>query len=204
MAKNRLVNDVIVISGGTKGVGKAAAFAFAKEGAKVVFGGRDELAAKKILREIQEIGSQGIFVHTNLQIVSDCQKLFDRAFEKFGKIDGFFNYAGITPVSPLDTCDEKTFDDVMDINFKACFFCCQQAIKYMRKNGGGSIVLTGLAAILSVGMFFINSVTASYNIGGTIEGFVDPKFKRLPTGILACAVVSLVAAIFMVLMIGGI
>ena len=145
MAKNRLVNDVIVISGGTKGVGKAAAFAFAKEGAKVVFGGRDELAAKKILREIQEIGSQGIFVHTNLQIVSDCQKLFDRAFEKFGKIDGFFNYAGITPVSPLDTCDEKTFDDVMDINFKACFFCCQQAIKYMRKNGGGSIVLTGSA-----------------------------------------------------------
>ena len=65
-------------------------------------------------------------------------------------------------------------------------------------------VSIGLAAILGVGVFFINSVTASYNIGGTIEGFVDPKFKRLPTGILACAIVSLVAAIFMVLMIGGI
>ena len=70
--------------------------------------------------------------------------------------------------------------------------------------GFDATVIAGLAAILSVGMFFINSVTASYNIGGTIEGFVDPKFKRLPTGILACAVVSLVAAIFMVLMIGGI
>ena len=70
--------------------------------------------------------------------------------------------------------------------------------------GFDATVIAGLAAILSVGMFFINSVTASYNIGGTIEGFVDPKFKRLPTGILACAIVSLVAAIFMVLMIGGI
>jgi tetrahydromethanopterin S-methyltransferase subunit D len=70
--------------------------------------------------------------------------------------------------------------------------------------GFDATVIAGLAAILSVGMFFINSVTASYNIGGTIEGFVDPKFKRIPTGILACAIVSLVAAIFMVLMIGGI
>lgn len=142
---NRLDKKVIVISGGTKGVGKAAAIAFAREGAKVVFGGRDEQAAEKIINEIQSVSSQGLFVHTDLQIVADCKKLFDRAYEEFGKIDGFFNYAGITPVSPLDTCDEKTFDDVMDINFKACFFCCQQAIKYMRNNGGGSIVLTGSA-----------------------------------------------------------
>ena len=143
--EKRLANKVIVISGGTKGVGKAAAIAFAKESARVVIGGRDEQAAEKIINEIQSVGSQGIFVHTDLQIVADCKKLFDRAYEEYGKIDGFFNYAGITPVSPLDTCDEKTFDNVMDINFKASFFCCQQAIKYMRNNGGGSIVLTGSA-----------------------------------------------------------
>lgn len=143
--EKKLANKVIVISGGTKGVGKAAAISFAKEGAKVVIGGRDKPAAEKVLSEIQNVGSQGLFFHTDLQFVADCQKLFDRAYEEFGKIDGFFNYAGITPVSPLDTCDEKTFDEVMSINFKACFFCCQQAIKYMRQNGGGSIVLTGSA-----------------------------------------------------------
>ena len=48
-------------------------------------------------------------------------------------------------MSPLDTCDEATFDWVTSVNYKAAFFCCQQAIKYMRKNGGGSIVLTGSA-----------------------------------------------------------
>ena len=90
-------------------------------------------------------GSDGIFVYTDLNNVEDCKKLFDEAYKKYGKIDGFFNYAGVTPVCPLDTCDEKTFDSVMDINFKSCFFCCQQAIKYMRLNGGGSIVLTGSA-----------------------------------------------------------
>lgn len=141
----RLKGKVIVVSGGTKGVGRAAAEAFAREGAKVVIGGRDENAANNSMRIIRTFGSEAIFVHVDLEKVEDCYKLFDEAVAHFGKIDGFFNYAGITPVSPLDTCDELTFDRVMDINFKACFFCCQRAIKYMRENGSGSIVLTGSA-----------------------------------------------------------
>lgn len=141
----KLNSKVIVISGGTKGVGKAAAIAFVKEGAAVVFGGRDEHAARQIIADIQGTGAQCLFVHTDLKNTADCKNLFDAAYEKFGRIDGFFNYAGITSVSPLDTCDEQTFDEVMDVNFKACFFCCQQAVKYMRKTGGGSIVLTGSA-----------------------------------------------------------
>lgn len=145
MSDKKLLGKVIVISGGTKGVGRAAAEEFARQGAKVVIGGRDEASALKSIRLMHTYGSDGLFVHTNLENVEDCKKLFDEAYKTFGKIDGFFNYAGVTPVSPLDTCDEYTFDKVMDINFKACFFCCQQAIKYMRMNGGGSIVFTGSA-----------------------------------------------------------
>ena len=141
----RLKNKVIVISGGTKGVGRTAAEEFAREGANVVIGGRDEESAQKSIRLMKTYGSEGLFVYTDLLKVDDCKNLFDKAFERYGKIDGFFNYAGVTPVSPLDTCDESTFDWVMDVNFKAAFFCCQQAIKYMRLNGGGSIVLTGSA-----------------------------------------------------------
>lgn len=145
MPEKRLEGKVIVISGGTKGVGKAAAEQFGREGAKVVIGGRDEESALKSIRAIKTFGSDAIFVHCDLLKVDDCKNLFDEAYKKYGRIDGFFNYAGVTPVSPLDTCDEETFDWVMDVNFKACFFCCQQAIKYMRLSGGGSIVLTGSA-----------------------------------------------------------
>ena len=145
MAEKRLKDKVIVISGGTKGVGRAFAEVAGREGAMVVIGGRDEKAGKEAIRNIRTFGSDGLFVYTDLLKVEDCRNLFDKAYEKFGKIDGFFNYAGVTPVSPLDTCDEETFDWVMDVNFKAAFFCCQQALKYMRMNGGGSIVLTGSA-----------------------------------------------------------
>lgn len=142
---DRLKDKVIVISGGTKGVGRAFAEIAGQEGAKVVIGGRDEKAAKETIRIIRTYGSDGLFVFTDLLKVDDCRNLFDKAYEKFGRLDGFFNYAGVTPVSPLDTCDEKTFDWVTDVNYKAAFFCCQQAIKYMRLTGGGSIVLTGSA-----------------------------------------------------------
>lgn len=145
MIEGKLKDKVIVVSGGTKGVGRAAAEEFARHGAKVVIGGRDEESALKSIRIMRTYGSDGLFVYTDLLKVSDCRNLFDKAFEKYGRIDGFFNYAGVTPISPLDSCDEDTFDWVMDVNFKACFFCCQQAIKYMRQNGGGSIVLTGSA-----------------------------------------------------------
>ena len=143
--KKRLENKVIVISGGTKGVGRSAAEAFSEEGAIVVIGGRDEVAGKKTIHMIQINGSNGLFVPTELERVEDCHKLFDITVKEFGQVDGFFNYAGITPISPLDTCDEKTFDQVMDVNFKAAFFCCQSAVNHMRKTGGGSIVLTGSA-----------------------------------------------------------
>ncbi len=143
MASYDLSGKVIVISGGTKGVGRLIAAEYAKAGARVVIGGRDEAAAKKAIEEIESFGTEGLFVKTDLLKAADCRNLFDEAYKKFGKIDGFFNYAGVTPVSPLDTCDEETFDLVMDVNFRAAFFCCQQAIKYMREGGGGSIVLTG-------------------------------------------------------------
>lgn len=145
MMGKRLYDKIIVVSGGTSGVGKAAAEAFAREGAKVVIGGRNEEAALKSIRLMKTYQSDGIFVHTELTNVNDCVKLFERAEKEYNKVDGFFCYAGITPVSPLDVCDEKTFDDVININFKSAFFCCQQAILKMKKNGGGSIVLTGSA-----------------------------------------------------------
>ena len=141
MKELRLKDKVIVISGGTKGVGKAAALAFAKEGAKVVIGGRDRSSLDELLRKAPD----SIFVYTDLQVNNACKDLFTKANEVYGRIDGYFHYAGITPISPLDTCNEQTFDDVMTINFKSAFFCCQQAIRYMRENGSGSIVLTGSA-----------------------------------------------------------
>ena len=92
MIDKKLLGKVIVVSGGTKGVGRTMAEEFARAGAKVVIGGRDEEAALKSIRLMKTYGSDGMFVHTDLENVADCKKLFDQAYAQFGRIDGFFNY----------------------------------------------------------------------------------------------------------------
>ena len=69
--------------------------------------------------------------------------------------------------------------------------------------GNASIAAAMLAGIFALGLFFVNAVIASYNIGGTIEGFHDPKFKRIPRGVLACLIASLVTGLIGVLLLKG-
>lgn len=133
----------IVISGGTSGVGRKMVYELTKEGADVVFGGRSQKESDEILSDTQGNRGKACFVHTDVTNAQDCINLFDVTMDYFGKVDGFLNYAGVTPVSPLDTCSVETLDSVMSVNFRAAFICCQEAIKCMRQSGGGSIVIAG-------------------------------------------------------------
>ncbi|MEM7452739.1 MAG: SDR family oxidoreductase [Planctomycetota bacterium] len=134
----------IVISGGTKGLGRAVALECAKRGARVLIGGRDESAAEQILDEISSLGGhEAHFVSTDLKQVDQCKRLFDETAQRFGRLDGYFHYAGITPAAPLLEIDEEHFDLVFQINTRAALFCCRYAVQMMKDGDGGSIVLTG-------------------------------------------------------------
>jgi NAD(P)-dependent dehydrogenase (short-subunit alcohol dehydrogenase family) len=139
----KLENKTIVITGGTKGIGRALVHECLNNGANVVFGGRDIFAANQILKECEHNKEKILFVETNLQNVKDCKVLFECGIKKFGNINGFVNYAGVTPISSVIDCDEETYDQIMDINIKSAFFCVKYAIKSMIDVGGGSIILVG-------------------------------------------------------------
>ena len=138
-----LESKVIVISGGTKGVGRDLAIACANEGARVVINGRDEASAKSILQSILANGGEAQFVATDLNNPDSCESMFNTAFHSYGSVDGFVNYAGVTSIGTLLDTDLDTFNRVMDVNFRAAFFCCQHAVNYMKKSNGGSIILVG-------------------------------------------------------------
>lgn len=144
LGEQLLKGKVIVISGGTKGIGRGVAVECAYQGADVVFGGRDEEIAREIVHQA-EIDGNGTcrFVHTDLFNTRDCQNLFDTAMERFGRVNGFVNYAGISPISSLTETEEKTFDDVFAINIRSAFFCMKYAVRCMQRSGGGSIVSFG-------------------------------------------------------------
>lgn len=135
-------DKVIVITGGTKGIGRDLALECAKRGAYVVILGRDVNAAGLIIEEgvLRKYKHLIDFELVDLNNVYKCEKVFESIYNKHKKIDGLVNYAGITPIASLLDCDESTFDSVIGVNFKAAFFCSKFAIKYMQKQRKGSII----------------------------------------------------------------
>lgn len=142
-----LTNKVIVVSGGTKGLGREVVMESVKEGASVVIGGRDQAAADEIVQEVidNNLGITPFFVKTQVTQVDGCKKLVDDAIAKFGRIDGYVNYAGILPEGYLYETEEELYDKVMQLNVKAAFFCAKYVVKHMLETGGGSIVFVGSA-----------------------------------------------------------
>lgn len=140
-----LAGKIVVISGGTKGVGRRLVHACTQHGARVVFGGRDRMAAEKITEAAKTAGGDARFVYTDLLSTVHCKRLFDAALEAHGRVDGFVNYAGITPAAALTDCEEALFDSIFDVNIKAAFFCAKYAVCAMKQHGGGSIVMFGSA-----------------------------------------------------------
>ena len=133
----------IIINGGTKGVGKEIVYACLKMGYNVVFGGRDVIAAEKILKSVNNINCH--FIKIDNSNLDSLKYMFTFAIDNYESVNGYVHYAGITPVSGIQECDEETYDSLFDINLKSAFFCTQYAINHMKENGGGSLIYFGSA-----------------------------------------------------------
>ena len=132
---------IALITGGSSGIGRATAIAFAREGAKVVVAGRREEEGKETIRLIEKAGSEGIFVKTDVTKEPEVKALIDKAVATFGRIDCAFNNAGVLgTVAPLAQQKLEDYEFIMDVNVKGVVFCMKHEIAHMLKNGGGAIV----------------------------------------------------------------
>ena len=142
MITDMLSGKVVVISGGTRGLGRAVAIAVGAQGAHVAIGGRNEAAGNTVAAEIRKQGGpEAICVAADIREPEACRRLIETAERHFGRVDGLVNYAGILPVGSLLDTDEKLFDDVFDTNIKGSFFCARYAVESMLRTGGGSITI---------------------------------------------------------------
>src|ERR1051325_5346784 len=134
---NDLQGKVAIVTGGTSGIGRATAIAFAKEGAKVVVAGRRAAEGEETVRQIRSAGGEAIFVATDVAIEAQVKNLVGRTLEKYGRLDIAFNNAGIeqTPTPFLEQ-SEKDYNQVMDINVKGVWLSMRHQIPAMLKTGG--------------------------------------------------------------------
>lgn len=138
---DRLKDKVCLITGASSGIGKASVLAFAAEGAKVVFIARREEKGKALEAEIKAKGGEAVFVQADLQKPEDCKKIVEKTVEIYGRIDVLMNNAGMGTVKPFLEYDMvEDYEKVMNLNLRAYFVTCKEAIPYMIKQGAGNIV----------------------------------------------------------------
>src|SRR5438128_5793395 len=138
---NEFQNKVAIVMGGTSGIGRAAAVAYAREGASVVVAGRRAAEGEETVRLLREHGGEGIFVTTDVSQAAQVKKLVERTMQKFGRLDFAFNNAGIEQEpTPFLEQNEETYDRVMNINVKGVWLRMRHEIPPMLRTRGGSLV----------------------------------------------------------------
>ena len=144
MSDQRFQEKVVLITGGSSGIGRAAALAFAREGARVVIASRGKERGEAVLRELQEAGAEAAFVPADVSKADQVEALLRETVERFGRLDCAFNNAAAVD-EPKATADysEEEFDRAMTFNLKSVWLCLKAEIRQMlRQEGGGAIVNT--------------------------------------------------------------
>jgi len=143
---SRFANKVAVVTGGSSGIGKATAFAFAREGAKVVIAARRPQPALETVREIEVAGGTAVFVQTDVSKAADVEQLIARTVETYGRLDCAVNNAARTDeaIGPMIDLSEEDFDKTVGVNLKGVWLGMKYQIRQMLRQvpKGGVVVNT--------------------------------------------------------------
>ena len=144
--QNDYTNKIVLITGGTSGIGKVTAIAFANAGAKVVLTGRREKEGADVVAEIKKLGGTASFVRADVSKDTDIVKAIDFVVANHGRLDVAFNNAGVEMLGPLDQVTEEQYRSTFDINVWGVLNSMKYEIPAMLKGGGGAIVNTSSIA----------------------------------------------------------
>lgn len=143
----KMEDKIALVTGGGNGIGQATCLAFAREGAKVMVVDIDVAAGEKTVYAIRAVGGEAQFFQADVSQSKQVQAYVERTLSAFGRIDAFFNNAGIEgKVSPLAEYDEDNWDRVMSINLKGTFLGLRYVLPVMIARKKGTIVNTASVA----------------------------------------------------------
>lgn len=140
-------DKVVLVTGGSRGIGKAIALKFAENGARVIVTS-SKSEGEELIDQFKELGTEGCHLRGDVSKEESVKEVIREAIERFGRIDVLVNNAGIVIPGNLETTTMDDFDKTMDINVKGTFLMSKYAVMEMKNTGGGVIVNIGSVAAL--------------------------------------------------------
>jgi NAD(P)-dependent dehydrogenase (short-subunit alcohol dehydrogenase family) len=138
-----LEDKVAMVTGGSSGIGRAAALRLAQAGASLAILDINQSGGRTTVQEIEKIGAEARFYSCDVSSDSDCQKTVELVHQEFGRLDILLNNAGIIWRKAIVETSEDEWDALLDVNLKGVFLLSRRVIPEMVKSGGGSIINTG-------------------------------------------------------------
>ncbi|MGA3406288.1 MAG: 3-oxoacyl-ACP reductase family protein [Candidatus Bathyarchaeia archaeon] len=165
----RLKDQVAIVTGASRGIGKSVAEVFAQEGAKLVINYKaSESGALAVANEIRKKSGQAIHVKADVSKVEDVKRLVKTTVDNFGRIDILVNNAGVMFVDDFLEATEDTWDKTMDINLKGAYLCSKEVAPIMLKQKRGKIIMMSSNSGLyhPSAMRFVEYVTSKAGMNG--------------------------------------
>ena len=167
----RIENMVAIVTGGSKGIGKAIAKLYAEEGAKVlIVYHSDDASAQRTKEEIETAGGKVSIFKGDVSVKTDMEAMAEKAIGLYGRIDILCSNAGIFPLTPISDITEKEWDDVQSVNLKGTFLALKACLSQMRKQQYGKVVVISSVTGPRVGIPGFSHYAASK---GGLLGFVN-------------------------------
>jgi 3-oxoacyl-[acyl-carrier protein] reductase len=163
----RLTDKIALVTGSSRGVGRAVALGFAKEGANVVVNyPSNEKAAKEVVETIHSMGSKAIAVKADVAQKAEAESLVNSSINTFGRLDILVNNAGFTRPAMMIKMTEDQWDQVVNIHLKGGFLCSQAAGQHMKEQKSGKIInVTSVAGLVGT----VGQINYSAAKGGIIS-----------------------------------
>lgn len=151
----RLSGKVALVTGSSRGIGREIAMAMASEGADIVINySRSQGAANEAAQEIEKLGRRAMVVQASVTERAHVEQMIAKVVEKFGRLDILVNNAGGFPIKPFAAVTDDEWDEVMALDLKSVFLCCQAALTFMHPQRSGAIInvasVSGLVGAVSM------------------------------------------------------
>jgi NAD(P)-dependent dehydrogenase (short-subunit alcohol dehydrogenase family) len=138
---NTFAGKVVLVTGGSSGIGRATAIKFGEQGARVVVAARREKEGNETVEMIRKADGEAMFVQTDVRIASQVENMVNQTVKRYGRLDIAFNNAGVGGImARLVRTTEELFDELVDTNFKGVWLSMKYELPVMQKQGGGVII----------------------------------------------------------------
>jgi 3-oxoacyl-[acyl-carrier protein] reductase len=135
-----LKNQTAIVTGASRGIGRAIALSLAREGMNIILASRTKSSLDSVADEVSRSGGNPVVIATDVSHVQAVDNLVEKALDSFGKIDVLINNAGIGMFAPVEDIQVSDFDKMFNVNMRGVFLCTRAVLPHMKKRRSGAII----------------------------------------------------------------